>query len=195
MSASRRSNPWRTRAIKPVYDNAWIRLEEHQVTNPAGNPGIYGKVCFKTRAVGIIPLDDQGNTWLVGQHRYTLDAWSWEIPMGGSPLGEDCEQAALRELQEETGLRAGDITRILHLHTSNSITDEQAYVYLARQLQPGETAFEDTEDIEVKKLPLSDAIAMAQDGRITDAISVAGLLHLALNRQRYLPSSVSSEAP
>lgn len=189
MSDGRRTNPWLTRAIRPVYDNAWIRLEEHQVTNPAGNPGMYGKVCFKTRAVGIIPLDEQGNTWLVGQHRYTLDAWSWEIPMGGSPMDEDCEHTARRELQEETGLRAGDIRQILHLHTSNSITDEQAYVYLARQLQSGDTAFEDTEDIEVKKLPVSEAIAMAQDGRITDAISVAGLLHLALNLQTYLPSS------
>lgn len=189
MSDGKRTNPWLTRAIRPVYDNAWIRLEEHQVTNPAGNPGMYGKVCFKTRAVGIIPLDEQGNTWLVGQHRYTLDAWSWEIPMGGSPMGEDCEQTARRELQEETGLRAGDITQILHLHTSNSITDEQAYVYLARQLQSGHTDFEDTEDIEVKKLPVSEAIAMAQDGRITDAISVAGLLHLALNLQAYLASS------
>lgn len=189
MSAGKRNNPWQTHAIKPVYDNTWIKLEEHQVTNPAGNPGIYGKVCFKTRAVGIIPLDEQGNTWLVGQHRYTLDAWSWEIPMGGSPVGEDCEQTALRELQEETGLRAASLTPVLHLHTSNSITDEQAYVYLAQQLQPGETNFEDTEDIEVRKLPLSEAIAMAQDGRITDAISVAGLLYLALNPQGESPSS------
>ena len=185
MSSHSRKNPWQTRSVRNVYDNPWIRLEEHRVIRPAGGPGIYGKVCFKSQAVGIIPLDEQGNTWLVGQHRYTLDAWSWEIPMGGSPLDEDCLQTARRELQEETGLRAQTLTPILHLHTSNSITDEEAFVYLAQQLREGDTAFEDTEDIEVKKLPLDDAVAMAQDGRITDAISVAGLLHLALNRSRY----------
>ena len=152
------------------------------MTNPAGGPGIYGKVCFKSQAVGIIPLDAQGNTWLVGQHRYTLDQWSWEIPMGGSPLGEDCLKTARRELEEETGLKAQTFTRILHLHTSNSITDEEAYVFLARQLTQGDTAFDETEDIEVRKLPLTEAVAMAQDGRITDAISVAGLLQLALKQ-------------
>ena len=188
MSSHERKNPWQTQSIKHVYDNPWIKLEEHQVLNPAGNPGIYGKVCFKSQAVGVIPLDDEGYTWLVGQHRYTLDEWSWEIPMGGSPLEEDCLLTAQRELQEETGLSAAKFTEVLHLHTSNSITDEQAYVFLAQQLNQGETCFEDTEDIEVKKLPLSKAIAMAQDGRITDAISVAGLLHVALNLHRYCPT-------
>ena len=180
-----RNNPWQTLEVRDVYDNPWIKLEEHQVINPAGKPGICGKVCFKSQAVGIIPVDDDGNTWLVGQHRYTLDEWSWEIPMGGSPLGEDHAQTALRELQEETGLTAGALTCLLHLHTTNSITDEEGFVYLAQQLMPGETAFEDTEDIEVKKLPLAEAITMAQDGRITDAISIAGLLHVALNKDRY----------
>ena len=185
MTSRQRKNPWKTRSIKAIYSNPWISLEEHQVTNPAGNPGIYGKVCFRNQAVGIIPLDEHGNTWLVGQHRYTLDEWSWEIPMGGSPLGEDCAATARRELEEETGLVAATITQVLYLHTSNSITDEQAYVFLAQQLSPGETAFEETEDIEIHKLPLSEAVAMAQDGRITDAISIAGLLHVALNLHRY----------
>lgn len=177
----KRANPWQTRNSKTVYDNPWIQLQHHDVTNPAGKPGIYGKVCFKSQAVAIIPVDEQGNTWLVGQHRYTLDSWSWEIPMGGSPLGEDCRHTAARELEEETGLRAGELIEILHLHTSNSITDEQGRVYLARNLTPGQQSLEDTEDIEIQKLALKDAIQMAQDGRITDAISIAGLLYLALN--------------
>ena len=180
------SSSWQTLDSRDVYDNPWIRLEEHQVINPAGKPGIYGKVCFKSQAVGIIPLDAEGNTWLVGQHRYTLDEWSWEIPMGGSPLGEDPLTTATRELEEETGLVAGHIQQLLHLHTSNSITDEQAYVYLAADLSTGQQSLEDSEqDLQVMKLPLQEAIAMAQDGRITDAISVAGLLHLALNQHRY----------
>ena len=175
-------NPWKTLQSKEVYDNAWIRLQEDQIINPAGKPGIYGKVCFKTQAVGIIPVDEEGNTWLVGQYRYTLNEWSWEIPMGGSPLGEDCRQTALRELEEETGLVAQDLKQIMHLHTSNSITDEQGYVFLARYLKPGKQQLEDTEQgLRVKKLALADAISMAQDGRITDAISVAGLLFLAVN--------------
>lgn len=185
MTDKERSNPWVTHSSIDVYDNPWIHLEEHQVTNPAGKPGIYGKVCFKSQAVGVIPVDDQGNTWLVGQHRYTLNEWSWEIPMGGSPLGEDCTVTALRELKEETGLQANKIQQVLRLHTSNSITDEEGFVFLAQDLKQEQTEFEDTEDIEVLKLPLKDAIAMAQDGRITDAISVAGLFYLALNAHRH----------
>lgn len=104
--------------------------------------------------------------------------------MGGSPLGEDPEATALRELEEETGLHASRMRQILHLHTSNSITDEAGYVFLAQGLSTTEQALEDTEDIELMKLPLIEAIAMAQDGRLTDAISIAGLLYLALNQQQ-----------
>ncbi len=179
-------NPWKTLSTKPIYNNAWIKLEEHQVINPGGKPGIYGKVSFKNDAVGVIPVDDEGNTWLVGQFRYTLNAWSWEIPMGGSPRHEDPLATAYRELEEETGLKAGSMQQLLYLHTSNSITDEQAFLYLATQLSPGVQQLEDSEsDIQLRKLPLDDAVMMAQSGEITDALSVAGLYHLALNRQRY----------
>jgi len=178
----KKANPWETLSSKDIYSNAWIKLQEDQIINPAGKPGVYGKVCFRSQAVGIIPVDEQGNTWLVGQYRYTLNEWSWEIPMGGSPLGEDCQQTALRELEEETGLIAENIKQIQYLHPSNSITDEQGYVFLATDLKPGKQNLEDTEQgLEVLKLPLSEAIEMTQDGRITDAISVAGLLYVALN--------------
>ena len=182
MTTEKRSNPWKTLDSRQVYDNNWISLQEDQVINPAGKPGIYGKVCFKSQAVGIIPVDAEGYTWLVGQHRYTLDQWSWEIPMGGSPLGEDCQQTALRELEEETGLVAQRLTQLVHVHTTNSITDEEGYVFLAQGLASGTQSLEDSEmDIEVKRLPLVEAIAMAQDGRITDALSIVGLLFLAVN--------------
>jgi len=180
-------NPWKTLSTQPVYNNAWIKVEEHQVVNPGGTNGIYGKVSFKNQAVGIIPVDEDGNTWLVGQYRYTLNQWSWEIPMGGSPKKEDKIKTALRELEEETGLKAANITELLHLHPSNSITDEQGYVFLATELSEGVQQLEDTEkDIQVKKLAFDEAVQMVQKGEITDAISVAGILYLALNRKRYI---------
>lgn len=181
------TNPWKTLSTQPIYTNDWIKLEEHQVINPGGSAGIYGKVSFKNLAVGIIPIDDAGNIWLVGQYRYTLNAWSWEIPMGGAPKAEDKVKAAERELEEETGLKAAQISEILHLHPSNSITDEQGYVYLATQLSEGRQQLEDTEkDIKVKKIAFKDALEMAQNGEITDAISVAGIFYLALNWERLI---------
>ncbi len=181
-----KENPWKTLSTHPVYNNDWIKVEEHQVINPGGTAGIYGKVSFKNQAVGIIPVDEDGNTWLVGQYRYTLNEWSWEIPMGGSPKQEDAQKTALRELEEETGLVAGELIELLHLHVSNSITDEKAFVYLAIDLTKGKQQLEDTEkDIQLKKLSLDEAVEMAQNGEITDAISVAGLLQLALSKSKY----------
>ena len=179
-------NPWKTLSTQPVYNNAWIKVEEHQVVTPGGSSGIYGKVSFKNQAVGIIPVDEQGNTWLVGQYRYTLNEWSWEIPMGGSPNREDRAKTAARELEEETGLKAAQLTEILYLHTSNSITDERGYVYLAQGLTQGVQQLEDTEkDIQLKKIPFDEALQMAQNGEITDAMSVAGIFYLALNRAKF----------
>jgi len=187
MTDHKEESPWKTLSTQPVYNNAWIKVEEHQVINPGGSNGIYGKVSFKNQAVGIIPLDEDGNTWLVGQFRYTLNEWSWEIPMGGSPKKEDKIKTAQRELEEETGLKAAKITQLLHLHPSNSITDEQAYVYLATELSEGVQQLEETEkDIQVKKLAFDEALIMAQTGEITDAMSVAGIFYLALNRSQYI---------
>jgi len=181
-----KDNPWKTLSTQPVYNNDWIKVEEHQVINPGGSAGIYGKVSFKNQAVGIIPIDEDGNTWLVGQYRYTLNEWSWEIPMGGSPKKEDTQKTAQRELEEETGLVAGRLVEVLRLHPSNSITDEKGFVYLATDLSQGKQQLEDTEkDIQVKKLTFDEALEMVQNGEISDAISVAGLLYLALNKSKY----------
>jgi 8-oxo-dGTP pyrophosphatase MutT (NUDIX family) len=175
--SSENKNPWTTLSESEKYDNPWIRVTEHQVINPGGGRGIYGKVHFKNTAIGVIPIDEELNTWLVGQFRYTLNAWSWEIPEGGGPPGQSPLEAAKRELQEETGLRAHEWTQILKLHTSNSVTDEVGFIYMAENLYQGETNLEETEaDLRVWKLPLSDAIRMAIDGRITDSISVMALL-------------------
>jgi len=173
-------NPWTTLATSLRYDNPWICVEQHEVLNPAGKPGIYGTVSFKNRAVGIVPLADNGDTWLVGQYRYPLQQYHWEIPMGGAPYDEEPQQCALRELREETGLQADVLEPLCHLHLSNSITNEEAFAFVARGLQQGDTEFEETEVIQVRRLPFSEALAMALRGDITDAISVAALQRVRL---------------
>ncbi len=178
-------NPWTTLASRLIYENPWLRIREDQVLTPAGTEGIYGLVKFRNRAIGIIPVDNDGYTWLVGQYRYALSAYSWEIPMGGQPLQEEPQDGALRELREETGLRAQSLTELMRLHTSNSVTDEEGIVYLAQQLTEGETEFEDTEELVIRRLPLSDAIDWVMTGKITDAISVAGLLKLNMLRKGF----------
>ncbi|MFY0688783.1 MAG: NUDIX hydrolase [Cyclobacteriaceae bacterium] len=171
-------NPWQKQNGKIIYDNPWITLEEDEVINPGGGKGIYGKVHFKNLAIGIVPIDEDLNTWLVGQWRYPLDAYSWEIPMGGGPLGIDPLISAKRELKEETGLIAGKWTEFLTMHLSNSVSDEVGYAYLAEELTAGETEFEETEQLDIRKLPLSEAYQMCMDGLITDSLSLASLLKL-----------------
>lgn len=171
-------NPWTTHSTKEVYENPWIKLTEHEVTNPGGGKGIYGKVHFKGFALGIIPLDEDQNTWLVGQYRYPLDEYSWEIPMGGGSLSIPKLESAKRELKEETGLIAARWTEICKIHTSNSVTDETGYAYLAQGLTQGETEFEESEELQIKKLPFSEAVDMVDRGEITDSISMAAIYRL-----------------
>lgn len=171
-------NPWKPQSRKKIYENPWFTLDEEDVINPAGGLSHYGRISFKNLAIGIIPLDEDNNTWLVGQYRYVPDCYSWEIPMGGGALNIDPLESAKRELKEETGLIASDWQEIMKLHTSNSVTDERGLVYVARGLTQGETEFEETEELLIQKLPLDEAIERVLRGEITDAISVAGLLKL-----------------
>jgi len=176
---SEEKNPWETLSGEKIYENPWIRLDEYQVIKPTGGKGIYGKVSFKNLAVGVIPIDEDMNTWLVGQFRYTLNEYSWEIPMGAVPSAEGYEQGALRELREETGLKAEKLDYLCKIHTSNSVTDEVGVVFEATGLTQGETDFDDTEDIKVKKLPFKEALDWVMDGKITDSLSVGGILKYA----------------
>lgn len=171
-------NPWKITGEKPVYDNPWINVTEYQVINPSGNPGIYGKVHFKNIAIGIMVLDEDFNTYVVGQYRFAPDNYSWEIPEGGGPLGIDALASAKRELLEETGLKAAEWTEILRMHLSNSVSDELSIIYLARGLEQFEAEPEDTEDLIVNKVPFEEVYQMVCIGEITDSISVAAILKI-----------------
>ncbi|MFM1746297.1 MAG: hypothetical protein RLZZ630_2234 [Bacteroidota bacterium] len=170
------NNPWKTLSTEIKYDNPWIRVTESQVINPSGNPGIYGVVHFKNRAIAIIPIDDKGNTWIVGQYRYTLDMYEWEVPEGGAPLDEAPIEGAKRELREEVGLVAGRWDLVMEMQLSNSVSDEIGYAYVARDLDQVEAAPEETEQLHVRKLPFSELVGMVMRGEIRDGLSIAAVL-------------------
>ena len=172
-------DPWRRTDSREVYTNPWIRVREDQVIRPDGNPGIYGVVELRSVALGCVPLFADGTTVLVGQHRYTLGAYSWEIPEGGGDPGIDPLVEIQRELEEETGLVAGSWTPLGQVHTSNSVTDEVGLLWLAEELVKGTEKPDGTEVLRTWRLPLDDAVDMAADGRLTDALTVAGLLRAA----------------
>ena len=171
---------WKTKTSTIAYENPWLKIMHEEVVTPKGTDGIYGVVHFKNTAIGVVPIDGEGNTWLVKQSRYTLNQYTWEIPEGGCPHGEEPINAAKRELEEEVGLLANNWQQLMTLHLSNSVTDEFCVVFVARDLCAGTQQLESTEDIEYKKLPLVDAIEMVKSGEITDGISVAALLRVAL---------------
>lgn len=173
-------NPWKVLAEKKVYENPWIKLTEYDVLNPSGGKGIYGKVHFKSIAVGALPLDEDLNTYLVGQYRFTVDQYSWELPEGGGAFGVDPIASAKRELLEETGLVATEWTKVVEMHLSNSVSDEYAVVYLARGLSQQTACPEETEQLQVKKLPFEEAYQMVERGEITDSMSVAAILKVKL---------------
>lgn len=174
------NNPWKITGRETVYENSWIEVTEFQVINPSGGKGIYGKVHYKHVAVGIITLDSDWNTWLVGQYRFPLDLYSWEIPEGGGLLNEDPLDAAKRELLEETGLQAGSWTKILTMHLSNSVSDEVALIYLAGDLEQKIAEPEETEQLVIKKMPFEHVVRMLEAGQITDSMSVAAIQQVRL---------------
>ena len=173
-------NPWQTVSEKEIYDNPWISLTEYKVINPSGNPGIYGKVHFKGFAIGIVPLDDAMNIYLVGQYRFPLKQYSWEIPEGGGAFDVDPLDSAKRELLEETGLKAIRWTELQRMHLSNSVSDELSIIYLAQDLQQFEAEPEDTEQLIIKKVSFNEAYRMVHEGEITDSVSVAAILKIRL---------------
>ena len=152
--------PWRVTAQRDVYDNRWIRVTHHDVVTPSGDTGIYGTVHYKNLAIGVVPVDSEGNTYLVGQYRFPLKEYSWEIPEGGGVLGGDPLQSAARELKEETGLEARLWQKLLECDLSNSVSDERAIVFLAWDLTQGAASPDPTEELTVRKVTLEHAFQM-----------------------------------
>ncbi|HEX8687163.1 MAG TPA: NUDIX hydrolase [Pyrinomonadaceae bacterium] len=181
MSAEEFENPWEQVSARVVYENPWILVREDEVVRPDGLPGIYGVVHFKNVAVGILAVEGE-SLYLVGQFRYPLGIYSWEIPEGGCPEGEDPLQAARRELEEEAGLRARRWTKMGEAHLSNSVSDELAVWFLAEGLEQVERRPEGTERLQVRRVSLSEAGEMVNSGRITDALSVIAIQQLLLRR-------------
>ena len=177
---SEHKNPWKIIGQREIYDNKWIHVTEFDVINPSGGKGIYGKVHFKNFALGIVALDDELNTYLVGQYRFTLNKYFWEIPEGGGAMDADPLESAKRELLEETGLKAEEWTKLMDFHLSNSVCDEHGAIFLARKLSQHQAMPEETEDLVVKKIPFEEAYQMVEDGRITDSMAVAGILKVKI---------------
>jgi len=185
MELPRHPNPWQPLSSREVYANSWIRVREDQVVKPSGGPGIYGVVEYANVAVGVVPIDDEEHTWLVGQWRYCHGRYEWEIPEGGCPAGEATIETARRELQEETGIIAEKIEPLLSgIQLSNSTSNEVCDIFIATGLSHTEAEPEDTEQLAVIRLPLEEAIQMARDGRIRDSVSVMALLALSDARSR-----------
>ncbi len=169
-------NPWQITGKQEIYDNPWIKVTEFKVLNAAGNKGIYGKIHFKHLAIGIIPLDENYNTWLVGQYRFPLNVYSWEIPEGGGKLDIEPVESAKRELLEETGLTANRWTEILTMHLSNSVSDEKGIIFIAQDVSEGQAQPDEDEVLQIKKLPFEQVFDMVMNNEITDSLAVAGIL-------------------
>jgi 8-oxo-dGTP pyrophosphatase MutT (NUDIX family) len=192
--SANRIGPWTRRSRAVAYENPWITIWHDEVARPDGSPGIYGVVHFANLAAGAVVLDDDDRVLLVGQHRYTLDSYSWEIPEGGVPAGESALDGARRELREETGVEADHWREITRFHLSNSISDEAGVLFAARATSRGVASPEPSEDLAIRWLPFDEALAMTTDGRITDAMTILGLQRIALERLAPMSSTEGTDS-
>jgi len=174
--------PWRRLTTRPVYENRWIRVREDQVELPDGETTIYGVVeC--AGCVGVLPFLDAETVVLVGQYRYVFGGFYWEMPTGAMRRGESEEAAVQRELAEEAGYEAARLVKLCAYHTSKSVVDETANIYLAEGLRPTELPPDPTEFIEVQTFPFVEVVRMVERGEITDSMTIVAVLHAARRRR------------
>jgi ADP-ribose pyrophosphatase len=174
--------PWKALSTKSIYRNPWLSLREDLVELPNGRTTIYGVVTCGD-CVGILPFIDPDTVLLIQQYRYVARRVTWEMPTGGVHGGESLEAAAQRELAEETGYQAGRLTHISTYHTSKSVMDETAHLFLGEHLIPADAPPDDTEFIEVQPLPFAEALHMVLRGEIVDSMTIVAILHAARRRQ------------
>jgi len=167
----RKNGPWTIHDTTLDFQNPWIGIERSRITHPDGSAGTYGVVRYTNVACGVLPIDSDGYTWLVGQHRFPLDDYSWELPEGGGAKTDDPLKATARELKEETGLVASSYMPLGRWHLSNSVSDEVAFGFLAWDLEEGEASPDPSEDLQVKRVPIGELVAQVRSGDITDAFT------------------------
>jgi 8-oxo-dGTP pyrophosphatase MutT (NUDIX family) len=167
---------WSVRTARTAYENPWLILRHYETTAPTGNEGIYGVVSYKNYAIAILPLHENGDVTLVGQHRMPLADYSWELPEGGGPIGVDPLESAQRELREEAGLVAADWRQVLRFQLSNSISDERGFGFIATGLSAAAIEPDPTEDLQIAQAPFREALGLVTAGEMTDAMTVAMLL-------------------
>jgi len=172
--------PWKTLSIEERYATPWIAVSHHEVIDPSGRPGIYGVVHFRNIAVGIVPLDEELNTWIVGQYRYPIQAYSWEIPEGGASRELPALESAKRELREEAGIVAQRWTEVLRMDLSNSASDEEAVIYVAQDLAFHEPEPDHNEELALRKLPFDELFGMVMRGEVRDSLTVAAVMKVRL---------------
>ena len=177
--------PWKTLSSKPIYENKWMSLREDVAEMPDGRTTLYGVVTFGD-CVGVVPFLDDGQVVLVRQYRYVSKHAPWEIPTGGVDQGEPIMEAAQRELQEEIGYRAENLTLVSRYHTSKSVCDETAHIFIGEGLSPSEQIPDETEFIEIRAFPFAEALRMVVASEIVDSMSVIGILHAARLRGELL---------
>lgn len=185
-------DPWTVKGVTQAFANDWFHIDAHELIHPGGAPGTYSVIRVRRLAVGVLPIEADGSVHLVGQWRFPLGRYSWEMPEGGAEPGEPAMECARRELGEETGVKAGRLEPILELDLSNSLTDERAMIFLATDLTPGEASPEPTEVLKRRRAPFREVLAAVADGYIRDAMSVAGVLrahHMAVSGQ--LPDALA----
>ncbi len=176
----KKRGPWTTLSERPAYETPWISVAHHEVIDPGGKQGVYGVIHFKNIAVGVVPLDDELNTWIVGQYRYPLEAYSWEIPEGGGKRDVPAVESAKRELREEAGIEATRWTEILQMDLSNSASDEQAVIFVAQGLSFHDPEPDHDEELEQRKLPFAELYEMVRRGEVRDSLTVAAVLKVQL---------------